>query len=913
MSTEQDLSNMRPDITLHHNLQKPGAATLLYPASDANIYSRRVTLKWQQGEGPAPIGYKVYFGKSGEQLALINSTSTTEFSTSDLDYETTYKWKIIPYNSAGDSEDEASEGSFEITAYTDWDTENFNDGVMPDFWRQWKGVGIPSINHTEDVSQWSFTNWLNGTDSTNKAATMKVQGNNIEGWLVSPAFQLPSEGNDNELVFDLGLTHRDSSGQIQCLDGQIDDRFVVYMSRNPGMGGYTKLIEWNNTDSPNIYNNIPHTGTKISIPLNTNGYVYFGFFVQSTVDNSTVDLFIDNVTVRQTPNSPELQIDEAGINYGYVNHGVNTVRNLTIRNSGGGILTLANKDFQFSGTHASMFSIPNSLNIQLSAGQVYPLPINLLGNNPSSETNLDILETTIKIKYGNVSSYPLEATILPQGEIVVGNSVANFNVPTNVDWPYSYSQTIFLDSEINVAYQEITEIKYYWNGTNDPDRDLEVYMGSTKNESFAYGQWTGGMKKVYPASRNNSASYSNGVLTIPIDPPYIMMEESNLVIGVYDKTGSTGSGFFNASSKSTNRSMIYTHNQHFSATNVPTNGDHLFLLQAIPNISIKLVKAFEVIPGDEIEIDLSEDSPSVSIAGGAANIILPGSPDYPSVPDYPNSGISIIDFILKLFGKTPKRITLKNSTKQWGAYHDGSAWVAAEKDSEGNIVLDIPAHDNDDGQDYHFILADQNPTLPVELSHFSVTLNKENDAVIRWTTQSETGVNGFYIYRNTRDKFDNAELISSLIPATNSSNETQYSFTDKELYETGTYYYWLLVLDINGSENLTGPLTLQYNLEDGPEGVVPVVTTIKSIYPNPFNPSTTIAYSLKDKEDVSIHIYNTRGQLVYSVDRGTQDVGHYEYIWNGTSTNGTKVSSGMYFIRLKAGKTIVNKKAMLMK
>ncbi|HHV37158.1 MAG TPA: T9SS type A sorting domain-containing protein, partial [Candidatus Cloacimonetes bacterium] len=101
--------------------------------------------------------------------------------------------------------------------------------------------------------------------------------------------------------------------------------------------------------------------------------------------------------------------------------------------------------------------------------------------------------------------------------------------------------------------------------------------------------------------------------------------------------------------------------------------------------------------------------------------------------------------------------------------------------------------------------------------------------------------------------------------------------------------------------------------EDGPEGVVPVVTTIKSIYPNPFNPSTTIAYSLKDKEDVGIYVYNTRGQLVSTIDRGTQDVGHYEYVWHGTNDNGQKLSSGVYFIRLKAGKTIVNKKAVLMK
>ena len=120
ISTEQGLSDMRPNITLHYNLAKPGAVSLLYPDPDsdpiANIYSRRVTFKWEQGEGPTPIGYKLYLGKEGETLEYINTAYTTEITTSDLDYETTYNWKIVPFNSEGDSDDIANIGSFKITA-----------------------------------------------------------------------------------------------------------------------------------------------------------------------------------------------------------------------------------------------------------------------------------------------------------------------------------------------------------------------------------------------------------------------------------------------------------------------------------------------------------------------------------------------------------------------------------------------------------------------------------------------------------------------------------------------------------------------------------------------------------------------------------------------------------------------------
>lgn len=907
-----------PAISLFYDMEAPGAANLTYPLNNIDIYSRRVTFKWEQGDGPSPTGYKLYLEKAGEGFDLIAETAGKEFSTADLDYETTYNWKVIPYNNEGDSQEQASVGQFTITAHDRFYSEGFTDGYMPDFWRQWKGVGIPSENHTEDISQWTFTHWLNDTSSSNQAATMKVQGNNIEGWLVSPAFKLPNAEGNNELTFNLGLTSRNKSKeQIQCLDGQIDDRFIVYMSPNPGMGGYTKLIEWNNTGSPHIYNNIPHTGTKVSIPLNTTGYVYFGFFVQSTVDNGMVDLFIDNVTVRNTPSSPKLQVDEEEINYGFVNHGVVSTRNLTIRNIGGKKLTLTNTDFQIVGANASMFSIniPNN-GIELNAGEVYPLPINLSGNN-TTEQNLPV-EAEIKIYYDDdFTSYFARATVLPEGDIVVGNSVANCNVPTRIDRNYSYSQTILLDSEISVGYKEITEIKYYWNDdATYSARDLEIYMGHTKNESFVAGQWVSNMKKVYPSNNRNVATYANGVLTIPIDPPYIMMDQSNLVVGVHDISGVSGPGFFNSTSKSTNRSMIYSDNYNNpNPLSPPTSGDNLSVIQAIPNISITLKRAFDVIPGEDVVIDLGDgDKPVITIVDGAGNIIKPGDTGYPGVQTPPNTSLTgLLEFILTLFGRDTKTVTIKNSNREWGAIHDGSNWMAVDADANGDIVFELPGNPDDNGKDYSVILADQNPTLPVELSYFSVILNSDNDAVSSWTTQTETGVNGFYIYRNMSTDFGSAELISSLIPATNSSIETHYSFTDNGLYETGTYYYWLLVLDINGTETLVGPLNIRYDITDDSEGVVPVITTIKNIYPNPFNPSTTIAYSLKDKEDVSFSIYNARGQLVYNIDRGTQDVGHYEYVWNGTDTRGKTLSSGVYFIRMKAGKTVVNKKAVLMK
>lgn len=104
------------------------------------------------------------------------------------------------------------------------------------------------------------------------------------------------------------------------------------------------------------------------------------------------------------------------------------------------------------------------------------------------------------------------------------------------------------------------------------------------------------------------------------------------------------------------------------------------------------------------------------------------------------------------------------------------------------------------------VVLNDNPTLPLELSSFTVSLSGYNDTVLTWVTQTETGVSGFYIYRNTEYDLGTAELISNLIPATNTSQQKVYVYTDKNLSSPGTYYYWLENVDYNGASDFHGPI-----------------------------------------------------------------------------------------------------------
>ena len=85
-------------------------------------------------------------------------------------------------------------------------------------------------------------------------------------------------------------------------------------------------------------------------------------------------------------------------------------------------------------------------------------------------------------------------------------------------------------------------------------------------------------------------------------------------------------------------------------------------------------------------------------------------------------------------------------------------------------------------------------------------------------------------------------------------------------------------------------------------------------YPNPFNPTTNISYSVANKGNVELSIYNIKGQLVKKYQQSNQNPGNYSIIWNGFDMNNNKVSSGMYLYKLKNnGKSIDTKKMLLIK
>lgn len=90
-----------------------------------------------------------------------------------------------------------------------------------------------------------------------------------------------------------------------------------------------------------------------------------------------------------------------------------------------------------------------------------------------------------------------------------------------------------------------------------------------------------------------------------------------------------------------------------------------------------------------------------------------------------------------------------------------------------------------------------------------------------------------------------------------------------------------------------------------------------SNYPNPFNPSTTIQYSLSEETDTALIVYNLKGRKIKTLTDGNQSAGGHSVIWDGFDDSGLPCTSGIYFVKIYTescnGKYTSTRKLILLK
>ncbi len=207
-------------------------------------------------------------------------------------------------------------------------------------------------------------------------------------------------------------------------------------------------------------------------------------------------------------------------------------------------------------------------------------------------------------------------------------------------------------------------------------------------------------------------------------------------------------------------------------------------------------------------------------------------------------------------------------------------------DNDGNLYS--AGSTFEDGTDYDFVLIKYTNSVPVELTDFSSSIT-EDGVTLNWKTETETNNNGFEIERKkTADKDKTTEWNNmGFVPGHGTiSIPSSYSFTDDKL-SAGTYYYRLKQIDFNGDYKYSNEIKVNYS--------APISYKLEQNFPNPFNPSTSIKYSISENSHVKISIYDMLGKLVETLVNKNETAGIYSVKWNASN-----LAAGVYIYRIDA-------------
>jgi hypothetical protein len=185
---------------------------------------------------------------------------------------------------------------------------------------------------------------------------------------------------------------------------------------------------------------------------------------------------------------------------------------------------------------------------------------------------------------------------------------------------------------------------------------------------------------------------------------------------------------------------------------------------------------------------------------------------------------------------------------------------------------------------------------PVAISR--LTVRSERGGVrLDWEIHADEAFDGFDIYRDSGAGRD-VRVNAALIPA-----DTR-SFVDNGVVPGTTCSYVLVAVGAESGEVRSPRVTVE----------IPALTAaLEQNVPNPFNPSTTIGFSIPEYGEVRIDVFDASGAFVRTLVDAPYGPGEWAVGWNGTSASGSRVASGVYYYRMQIGNEQFSKKMVLLK
>lgn len=234
-----------------------------------------------------------------------------------------------------------------------------------------------------------------------------------------------------------------------------------------------------------------------------------------------------------------------------------------------------------------------------------------------------------------------------------------------------------------------------------------------------------------------------------------------------------------------------------------------------------------------------------------------------------------------------------------------TVWSQEGSSEIGNVVADMIDARESDGTViagthgngvFSTTIADP---LPVELVNLSASA-QGTSATISWSTATEVNNYGFDLERSDPSSAQWLK-IGFVKGAGTSSALRRYSYTD-QLSSAGTFQYRVKSIAVDGSAKYSSPVKVDV-------GFAPRSLALEQNFPNPFNPSTRIRFSVPNDGRATLRIYDITGRELATLFDGVAIAGRIQ----AATFDASLLASGVYFARLESGNSRLTRKMLLLR
>jgi hypothetical protein len=290
-------------------------------------------------------------------------------------------------------------------------------------------------------------------------------------------------------------------------------------------------------------------------------------------------------------------------------------------------------------------------------------------------------------------------------------------------------------------------------------------------------------------------------------------------------------------------------------------------------------------------------TPTVDSRSNAMRYIESGEQRYLIVYQYgfPNENAQVLDITNGLSSAVVLETTPSLGTN---ANNIGTSGDIAFREYQQGVYIFYVLATNNGIAAYQIVNENQ---VPVELTSFSGAIDG-NRVQLNWETASETNNYGFEIERKIGEKDLNNIWGTVGFVKGNGTVTEQKKYSWSEGLQNKSFdklIYRLKQIDNDG--------TFEYSHEVEIE-IFPAQFSLEQNFPNPFNPLTSIRFSIPSNELVNLKVYDVLGKEVSLLLNQMMEPGNHEVMFDASS-----LASGVYVYKIKAGSYTANKKLLLMK